>query len=198
MVVSTYCLRQRNTLLPSVLSDISDNDRSNRHFCMQPSSVFSNLEGHYDDGCWCWHLKRNVSIGPSQLALLLAGLACVTLFIGTAFYWVGASFILPFSILEVAALLIAFLYNAIHANDYEKLLVSDGFVKIESKFGMTTQQVQLVRSMTRVDRELHKNTLIQLRQGHQSTFFGRYVHANLRPLLAQQISKRMLSPRHSH
>lgn len=161
---------------------------------MTDRTLNSNLEGHFDGVCWCWHLKRNVSIGPSQMAWLLIGLALLTLFIGTAFFWVGASLILPFSILEVAALLIAYLYNAIHANDYEKLLLTEGFVQIESKFGLTTRQVQLVRSMTRVDRELHRNALIQLRQGHQSTFFGRYVHANLRPLLAQQISKRMLSP----
>jgi len=88
-------------------------------------------------------------------------------------------------------LLIAYFYNAIHANDYEKLILQDGVVKIERKTGFKTSQVQLVRSLTRVDLELQKNALIQIRQGNQSTFFGRFVHANLRPELAQQISNRI-------
>jgi hypothetical protein len=34
-------------------------------------------------------------------------------------------------------------------------------------------------------------TLLQLRQGPQETCFGRYIHANLRPLQARQISERI-------
>ena len=161
---------------------------------MSLSSTLANIQGQSQGSDWCWHLKRNVSMGPAQFARLLAGLSLITLLIGSAFYWVGASFILPFSIIEVAALLIAFFYHAIHANDYEKLVLSEGTIHIESKIGFKTTQVVLVRSLTRVDKELHKNALIQLRQGQQATFFGRFVHANLRPLLAQKISDRMLAP----
>lgn len=128
--------------------------------------------------------------------MLFAGLGLVTLFIGGAFYWVGASLILPFSLIEVAALLMAYFYNAIHANDYEKLLVSESTIQIERKIGFHTSQVQLLRSMTRVDHSLEKNDLIQLRHGKQSMFFGRFVHANLRPELAQHISNRLMSRFH--
>jgi uncharacterized membrane protein len=158
---------------------------------MNDMHLTNNILGSADGSCWCWHLKRNISIAPFHMALIFVALGVVSLAIGTAFYMLGASLVLPFSILEIAVLLIAYFYNAIHANDYEKLILQDGVVKIERKTGFKTSQVQLVRSLTRVDLELQKNALIQIRQGNQSTFFGRFVHANLRPELAQQISNRI-------
>jgi uncharacterized membrane protein len=158
---------------------------------MNDMHLTNNILGSADGSCWCWHLKRNISIAPFHMALIFIALGVVSLAIGTAFYMLGASLVLPFSILEIAVLLIAYFYNAIHANDYEKLILQDGIVKIERKTGFKTSEVQLVRSLTRVDLELQKNALIQIRQGNQSTFFGRFVHANLRPELAQQISNRI-------
>jgi uncharacterized membrane protein len=158
---------------------------------MNDMHLTNNILGSADGSCWCWHLKRNISIAPFHMALIFVALGVVSLAIGTAFYMLGASLVLPFSILEIAVLLIAYFYNAIHANDYEKLILQDGVVKIERKSGFKTSQVQLVRSLTRVDLELQKNALIQIRQGNQSTFFGRFVHANSRPELAQQISNRI-------
>ena len=160
---------------------------------MKSGPTLANLQGQFDGTCWCWHLKRNVSISPALLATLFAGLSLLTLTIGSAFYWVGASLILPFSVIEVAALLTAYFYNAIHANDYEKLLVSESTIQIERKIGFHTSQIELLRSMTRVDQTLHPNKLIELRHGKHSTFFGRFVHANLRPELAQHISSRLMS-----
>ena len=165
---------------------------------MKTDPTFANLQGQFDGTCWCWHLKRNVSISPKLLAMLFAGLSLLTLSIGCFFYWVGASLILPFAVIEVAALLMAYFYNAIHANDYEKLLVSESTIQIERKIGFHTSQVELLRSMTRVDQSLGHNKLIQLRHGKQSTFFGRFVHANLRPELAQHISNRLMSRFQSH
>ena len=158
---------------------------------MNNTYLTNNILGSAEGACWCWHLKRNISMTPFHMALIFAGLGLVSLAIGTAFYLLGASLILPFSLLEIAVLLMAYFYNAIHANDYEKLILQEGVVKIERKTGFKTSEVQLVRSLTRVDLELQRNALIQIRQGNQSTFFGRFVHANVRPLLAQQIADRI-------
>jgi uncharacterized membrane protein len=86
---------------------------------------------------------------------------------------------------------LAYFYNAVHANDYEKLTVEGNNVKIESKVGLKISEMQLVRSLTRVDTLSHLNEIIQLRQGSIHTFFGKFVHANLRPLLAKKISDRL-------
>ena len=160
---------------------------------MSSAYLFDSVLGSHEGANWCWHLKRNISITPGQMAAIFSGLGLLTLLIGIAFYNFGASFILPFSLIEIAALTIAFVYNAIHANDYEKLVLTDREVQIERKIGFQVTQIHLMRSMTRVERSKLKNDLIELRQGQQSTDFGRFIHTNMRLLLAEQISKRMMS-----
>lgn len=163
---------------------------------MSGDNLSVNILGTFDGACWRWHIKRNISMTPAQLALIFVGLGLLTLLIGAAFFWYGASLILPFSVLEIAALLIAYFYNAIHANDYEKLTITADAVQIERKIGLKLHQVQWMRSMTRIDKTALKNELIELRQGHQMAYFGQFVHINLRLLLAKQISVRMLSSVH--
>ena len=158
---------------------MSDVDLSNR------------ISGQLDGTGWVWHLKRNISIAPSHLAYIFMGLGAVSLLIGFGFYSVGASLVLPFSLVEIAALLTAYFYNAIHANDYEKLTVDGNVITIESKVGFKAHQVQLVKSLTRVDTVSHLNEMVHLRQGVKNTYFGKFVHANLRPLLAQKIAERL-------
>jgi uncharacterized membrane protein len=153
--------------------------------------VSENILGQSQGTAWVWHLKRNISISPVTMAWIFVGLGFVSLLIGTVFYLAGATLILPFSMVEIAALLLAYFYNAIHANDYEKLTVDGNSLKIESKVGLKTFQLQLVRSMTRVDTLSHLNEMIQLRQGSTHTFFGKFIHANLRPLLAKKIADRL-------
>ena len=153
--------------------------------------VSENILGQSHGAAWVWHLKRNISISPTTMAWIFIGLGFVSLFIGGAFYFAGATLILPFSLVEIAVLVVAYFYNAIHANDYEKLTVEGNSVKIENKVGLKISQMELVRSMTRVDTLSHLNEIIQLRQGSVHTFFGKFVHANLRPLLAKKIADRL-------
>ena len=81
-----------------------------------------------------FYLKRNCSISPSQLAAVFIFLGTISVFIGIVFYSLGATLILPFSCLEVLALMTAFFYNAIHANDYELLRVDQQNIYFESNF----------------------------------------------------------------
>ena len=153
--------------------------------------VSGNILGQSHGSAWVWHLKRNISISPATMAWIFIGLGFVSLLIGAGFYVAGATLILPFSLVEIAVLMFAYVYNAIHANDYEKLTVEGNSVRIESKVGLKISQMQLVRSLTRVDTVKHLNEIIQLRQGSSHTLFGKFVHANLRPLLAKKIADRL-------
>ena len=182
------------TLLKSFLFDFQIMGKSQMSSTnMKTSHIPQAVLGNYDGSSWSWHLKRNISISPSQLALIFGALGLVSLIIGFAFYWVGASLILPFSLVEIAVLLVAYIYNAIHANDYETLTLNGHVIQVESKIGLKLNHMQFVSALTRVDTLDHMNQLIQLKQGQKDTYFGRYVHANLRPLLAKQISSRLLS-----
>jgi uncharacterized membrane protein len=55
-----------------------------------------------------FYLKRNCSISPNQLAAVFIFLGTISVFIGIVFYSLGATLILPFSFLEVLALITAF------------------------------------------------------------------------------------------
>lgn len=125
------------------------------------------------------------------MATVFVGLSLVSLIIASAFFWIGASLVLPFTLIEITVLFIAFVYYAVHATDYEKLTLSDSSVHIERKIGFATSQVEMVRSLTRLGNLSLKNELIELKQGQQSVYFGQFIHSNLRPLLAKQISSRM-------
>ena len=158
---------------------------------MKNDHLSESILGRQDGSSWVWHLKRNISIAPSHMAFIFFSLGAFSLLIGFCFYFLGASLVLPFSFVEVTALLIAYFYNAIHANDYEKLIVDANVIKIESKFGLKTNQMQLVRSLTRIDTLSHMNEIVHLRQGAKNVLFGKFAHANLRPVLASKISERL-------
>ena len=136
---------------------------------------------------WQWLMKRNCSISPYQLAGIFLGLGIVSMGIGLFFYLLGATLILPYSFLEITVLLIAFFYNARHANDFEKLLVEKNTVTVVSKSGSTESTVQLSRSFVRVELPSESKDLIVISQGKMHAYFGSHVHANLREALGREI-----------
>jgi uncharacterized membrane protein len=71
-------------------------------------------------------VKRNCSISPQALAVLLALTAGFAFAIGIAFALYGAWPILPFAGLEIAALAAAFYLNGRHAADYERIAPEGG------------------------------------------------------------------------
>ena len=110
---------------------------------------------------------------------------------GTIFYSFGATLILPFSFLEVFALVTAYFYNAMHACDYECLRVDSKSVYFESKFGTKHSEEYFLKSRVRV-LPIIENNLINLSQGHRNIYFGKNIHSRLRPLLAIEIKKALI------
>ncbi len=76
-------------------------------------------------------VKRNCSISPRALAVLLALMGGFAFAIGIGFALYGAWPILPFAGLEVAALATAFYLNGRHATDYERIALEEGLLVVE-------------------------------------------------------------------
>lgn len=138
-----------------------------------------------------FYLKRNCSISPIQLAIIFILLGIISIAIGVIFYSLGATLILPFSFVEVIALITAYFYNALHANDYERLKVDNQNVYFESKYGRSFSEENFLRSLTRVFLS-DNNKLINLSQGQRNIYFGKNINVRLRPSLAIEI-KRVLT-----
>ena len=64
-----------------------------------------------------WSFRRNCAMKPSQLLAVLAFLSAVSLGVASAFWWQGAVFVMPFALIEVSMLAVAFFAYARHATD---------------------------------------------------------------------------------
>jgi hypothetical protein len=121
-----------------------------------------------------------------QLAIIFLLLGMVSVGIGVIFYSLGATLILPFSFVEVFALVVAYFYNALHANDYERLRIDGKNVYFESKYGRTYREENFLKSLTRI-MPSENSHLINLSQGKKNIYFGKNIHARLRPSLEREI-----------
>jgi len=133
-----------------------------------------------------FYLKRNCSISPLQLATIFLLLGIISVGIGIIFYSLGATLILPFSFVEVSALVLAYFYNALHANDYERLRIDQQSVYFESKEGRIYSEETFLKSLTRV-MPIDNSNLILISQGKRHIHFGKNIHSRLRPSLEREI-----------
>jgi uncharacterized membrane protein len=136
-----------------------------------------------------WFLKRNCSVTPVQLGWLYASLCVVSLGIGTFFWFQGATLILPFAWLELAAVGAAFLAYARHAADGEKISLQDGQLVVELENAGRLERAEFHRDWVRVEPRSDDRSLIEVSGRGRSVNVGRYVRPELRPALAQEIRK---------
>ena len=73
-----------------------------------------------------WSLKRNCSVTPAQLGWLYASMCVVSLAVAGFFWSQGATLVLPFAVLELIAVAVAFLAYARHAADSERIRLLEG------------------------------------------------------------------------
>jgi len=140
---------------------------------------------------WEWFFKRNCSISPYQLAGIFLFLGIVSLSIGITFYAMGATLILPYCFVEIFVLILAFFYNAKHANDYEQLVLQPNVIKIVHKKGELVKSFELNRPYVRVELVADKQDLILLSHGAQQVHFGSHIHPNLRSRLSSEIKLKL-------
>lgn len=133
-------------------------------------------------------LKRNCSISPSGLACVFVALAVVVLAIGMGFAIAGAWLILPFAGLEVVLLGGAFLLQARHATDYERIALEDDRVKVEVAEGRRIARYELEVSGVGVEME---GSRVMLRGARETLELGRYLDDASRQVFGAELKKRL-------
>jgi uncharacterized membrane protein len=133
-------------------------------------------------------VKRNCSISPRALAVLLALIGGFAFAIGIGFALHGAWPILPFAGIEVAGLAAAFYLNGRHAADYERIAIEDGLLVVEVRDGerVATQRfnLQWVRlEVSATPREVR----LALRSHGRAVEIGRHLDAPGRERLAAAV-----------
>jgi uncharacterized membrane protein len=133
-------------------------------------------------------LKRNCSISPAGLACVFAALGVAALAIGTGFALLGAWLILPFAGLEVVLLGAAFLLQARHATDYEKIELDGGRLSIEVAQAERVERYEMDARRVRIDADACR---VMLRAPSQALEIGRHLDESARRELAQTLATRL-------
>jgi len=133
-------------------------------------------------------LKRNCSISPSGLACVFVALAVAVLAIGTGFAIAGAWLVLPFAGLEVLLLGGAFVLQARHATDYERVALERGRLKVEVADGRRLARYELDARRVRVEVD---GAHVVLRADRQALELGRHLDDESRIAFGAELKKRL-------
>jgi uncharacterized membrane protein len=152
---------------------------------LNPVSNGFQLASVTDTG-WHWSLRRNCSMAPVQLAWVFAGLSALSLAVAAFFWFQGAVLVLPFAALELLALGAAFLATARHATDGERVSLHEGRLVVEVESAGRTHRSEFVADRVRVQ-PVSGYALVELAGDGRSVRLGRFVRANLRPVLAREL-----------
>ena len=134
-----------------------------------------------------WFLQRNCSVTPTQLAWLYASLCVVSLGIGSVFWWLGATLVLPFAWLELAAVGAAFVVYGRHAADGERISLQGRQLVVELETAGRLERAEFDREWVRVELSAADRSLIAVSGRGRSVTVGRFVRPELRPALAREI-----------
>jgi uncharacterized membrane protein len=133
-------------------------------------------------------LKRNCSISPSGLACVFAALALAVLAIGAGFAIAGAWLILPFAGLEVLLLGGAFVLQARHATDYERIALERGQLVVEVAEGRRLAHYELDARRVRVEVD---GSRVVLRGPREVLELGRHLDERSRIAFGAELRKRL-------
>ena len=133
-------------------------------------------------------LKRNCSIAPGALACVFAALAVAVLGIGIGFAIAGAWLILPFAGLEVIALAAAFVLQARHATDYERIELSGGRLRVEVSEAQRIARYELDARGARIEMQ---GPHVVLGGTGETLRIGRHLDGDARVRFAAELKKRL-------
>lgn len=134
-----------------------------------------------------WMLKRNCSLTPGQLGQAFVVLFVLSLCVAAPFVIHGAWQVLAFTLLEMAAVAVAFLSYARHATDHEHVRLADGCLLVECELGMRRQQIRLDARRARVVDNGTGRTLVRLEAGSTKVQVGRFVTEAGRRRFAEEL-----------
>jgi uncharacterized membrane protein len=135
-----------------------------------------------------WQLRRNCILTPMQLALMLALAGTLSLVVATGWALSGVWWVLPFALLEVSGLAVAFYVFSRHATDMDRVVVDNEQITIEQVDGLNRNSFKAPLSMVRIAYTQRKKKLIEVRVGGKHLFIGRFVPENQRLSLASEIA----------
>lgn len=134
-----------------------------------------------------WSLCRNCSVTPRQLVAIYLLLCTTSLAVAGLFWFQGATLVLPFAVVELVAVGVAFGVYARHAADRERISCGHGLLVIEQERAGRLQRCEFARHAVRVEPLPGRDQLIEVSGGGKNVRIGRFLRSDLRPMLAREI-----------
>lgn len=138
-----------------------------------------------------WRLRRNCSMAPRRALQVYAVLSAVCLGIATLCWWQGATLVMAFAWLEVAALGAALLVYARHAADSECIRLERGMLSVQREWGGRVEHVEFRLDGVRIDPGHDGRSLIELSGQGRSVSVGRLVRPEMRRQLVDDLRREM-------
>lgn len=134
-----------------------------------------------------WSLRRNCSVTPAQLAGLFASLCLVSLTIGAYFWAQGAVLVMPFALVELLMVGVAFVVYGRHATDRENIELRDTQLVVELENAGRLERAEFSRQWVRIEPKGGERSLIEVSGNGRRIEVGRYMRPELRPALAREL-----------
>ena len=144
---------------------------------------------------FCVVSRRNDSLGSRWRWRLFASLCVVSFGLALGFAALGAWLVLPYSVLEMAVLYLAFLWIDRHASDWERVSVCGDRVVVERERAGVQSRCEFNRYWARIDVEnqgFNRAPRLTLRFAGQSIAIGEELSAEDRGAVARDL-KRLLA-----
>lgn len=136
-----------------------------------------------------WSLRQNCAMSPSQIGIIYLSLIAISLVIGSFFWAMGATLVLPFCLLELLVLGVCFLCFARRALDRERICIEGAQVTVECELSGVLHKAAFQREWLRVELPRRAQSLIELRGQGQVVVVGRFVRPEWRSALAAEIKR---------
>jgi uncharacterized membrane protein len=141
---------------------------------------------------FCVLSRRNNSLDTRQRWTLFAGLAAVSLGLALAFVAAGAWPVLPYSVLEISVLGLAFAWIERRSGDWERLTIAGDRVIVEREMGGTQSRREFNRWWLRVELEeagFMRPAQLTLRCAGDEIAFGGALPPRERTAVAQELAR---------
>lgn len=134
-----------------------------------------------------WMLRRNCALTPRQLGRAFAVLAGASLLVAGAWAAWGAWLVVPFALLEVAALAVAYVAYGRHAADYERIEATPRRLTVERSSGARFERFEGEPEWIRVEYGGLRREPIRLVKGREEIAIGRFVPDDRKAELAREL-----------
>ncbi len=134
-----------------------------------------------------WVLKRNCALTPRQLGGWFGTLALFSLLIAAVLAARGAWVVVPFALVEVSALAVAFLAYGRHAGDYERIVATPERLTVETSTGARLDRLEREAGRVRIEYGGSRREPIRLVSGREEIAIGRFVPDDRKAELVREL-----------